>query len=246
MIIDVYCLCYNEIKLAPFAVQYWKRYAHKVYIYDNGSTDGCIEYFNQFPDLIEVNHFESEGMNDKIHLLVKDNWKNSIGKADFVVVSDFDEFLYSPDLFAECMYMQENNMTICKCRGYDMVCDEFPNYEPNRLSHEVIKYGSPDLNMSKCILFNPNEIIDINYTPGCHTCAPTGNIKFYDGNKIFLFHHKFLGIKYYFNLINLRKSQLSLYNIQNQYGIHYLYSESQLLNEFNYKKYSAIDVTTLY
>ena len=33
MIIDVYCLCYNEIKLAPFAVQYWKRYAHKVYIY---------------------------------------------------------------------------------------------------------------------------------------------------------------------------------------------------------------------
>ena len=42
--IDIYVLCWNEMQIAPFIVDYWKRVARHVYVYDNGSTDGVINY----------------------------------------------------------------------------------------------------------------------------------------------------------------------------------------------------------
>ena len=42
--IHVYVVCWNEIDIAPFVVDYWKQYAQKVVVFDNGSTDGTIDY----------------------------------------------------------------------------------------------------------------------------------------------------------------------------------------------------------
>ena len=44
MRIEVFTFCWNEMTVLPFAVDYWRRYADHVTVFDNGSTDGSIEF----------------------------------------------------------------------------------------------------------------------------------------------------------------------------------------------------------
>lgn len=55
MNIVVYTFCYNEIQILPFVEQYWRRFASKVVVYDNGSTDGSLEFLSKVP-CVEVRH----------------------------------------------------------------------------------------------------------------------------------------------------------------------------------------------
>ena len=87
-------------------------------VYDNGSDDGSVEYLSQYP-WIEVRQFKTNGFDDTANMNIKNScWKESIGIADFVVVSDLDECLYSPVLESELDYMKANDITICGPRQY--------------------------------------------------------------------------------------------------------------------------------
>ena len=90
----------------------------RVIVYDNGSDDGSVEYLSQYP-WIEVRQFKTNGFDDTANMNIKNScWKESIGIADFVVVSDLDECLYSPVLESELEYMKANDITICGPRQY--------------------------------------------------------------------------------------------------------------------------------
>ena len=116
--IYAYVVCWNEMDNIPFVVDYWKRFAERVIVYDNGSDDGSVEYLSQYP-WIEVRQFKTNGFDDTANMNIKNScWKESIGIADFVVVSDLDECLYSPVLESELDYMKANDITICGPRQY--------------------------------------------------------------------------------------------------------------------------------
>ena len=116
--IHAYVVCWNEMDNIPFVVDYWKRFAERVIVYDNGSDDGSVEYLTQYP-WIEVRQFKTNGFDDTANMNIKNScWKESIGIADFVVVSDLDECLYSPVLESELEYMKANDITICGPRQY--------------------------------------------------------------------------------------------------------------------------------
>lgn len=106
MTVHLYSVCYNEIDILPFVIEYWKKFVSHAYIFDNGSTDGSVEFLNRF-DWITVEHFDSDGMDDDILKDIKNNcWKKSRGIADFVVVCDIDEILYSNRIIDELEYMK--------------------------------------------------------------------------------------------------------------------------------------------
>ena len=113
--VHLYTLCYNEMKILPFAVQYWKTIADEVFVLDNHSTDGSAEYLKGQPHIHVIN-FESDGFNDSIHKKLKNEvWKASRGKVDFVVVCDLDEFMYAKDgIRNKMLEMKKNGVTICK------------------------------------------------------------------------------------------------------------------------------------
>lgn len=73
-----YTLCYNEIMILPYMVDYWSKIARKVIVYDDNSTDGSVQYLKSF-DWIEVREFpiETNGtFNDWINIEIKNNcWK---------------------------------------------------------------------------------------------------------------------------------------------------------------------------
>ena len=224
--IDIYVLCWNEMQIAPFIVDYWKKVARHVYVFDNGSTDGSIEYLSSF-DWITVEHYESDGINDLIYLKIKNNcWKGS--DADWVWVSDFDEILYSDNFQEELDFLDENGYTIVKPNWINCVSKtNVPEYQEGKLLHELIDggvYGGP-----KNIFFKPSEIKEINYGPGAHFCQPTGNVKL--ANKLNVIHFTNLGVEYILNRNHLYRDRLSKVNKSMGFGIHYMYTDDKYVSD---------------
>ena len=237
----LYTVCWNEIDILPFVVDYWKRFAQKVIVYDNGSTDGTLEFLKKF-DWIEVRSFETDGFNDIVHMRIKNEvWKEARGKADFVVVCDMDECLYSPVLEEEMEYMLENGFTICGPEQYALVGDNYPEYKDNMLLHEIItrvrlqkSNHTPHLiTTGKLMLFNPNAIKEINYSAGCHTANPIGNVKLYDRKQIFCIHiNRGFGVDYNIRRVREYEKRLSNTNKKYKLGIHYTFSDEEIIRNY--------------
>lgn len=232
--VHLYTLCYNEMALMPFAVDYWKTVADKVFVLDNGSNDGSIEYLQSIPG-VEVIHFgDGSGFNDKVNMRVKNHvWKASRGKADFVIVTDFDEFMYAKDLRAELQGMKDRGETICKPRGYNIYSKTFPEYQEGKLCHEICGKAIADKMFCKVAIFNPNEIREIRYEPGAHNCRPLGNVKWYSGDKIFLLHHKNIGLDYVLKRNKTYTKRMSADNRKMGWGVQYSVTEQKVTENFN-------------
>lgn len=232
--VHLYTLCYNEMALMPFAVDYWKTVADKVFVLDNGSNDGSVEYLESIPG-VEVIHFGGgQGFNDMVNMRVKNHvWKASRGKADFVIVTDFDEFMYAKDLRAELQGMKDRGETICKPRGYNIFSKTFPEYQEGKLCHEICGKAIADKMFCKVTIFNPNEIREIRYEPGAHTCRPLGNVKWYKGDNIFLLHHKNIGLDYVLKRNKMYTKRLSDYNRKMGWGVQYAITEKKVTEGFN-------------
>lgn len=229
MNIEVYTICYNEEFLMPFFLEHYTKHvgATKIIIYDNFSTDKCIEIAKAYKDcIVEVIPYDSNNtLNDEKYLEIKNNcWKGST--ADWVIVCDIDEFLY----FKNKDILNTNESCVFKCIGYQMISDTLPTH--NKLLIEEIKDGVIDPNYSKCAIFKPT-INEINYKPGSHNCQTTSKI--IDTN-ILLLHYKFLSLEYVINNYKERRERLSETNIVKGYGVHYQYGVKQLENIYNQLK----------
>lgn len=238
MKIDVYVLCKNEIKLAPFFIDYWNALADEVnvYVYDGLSNDGTRELFSQH-DNIHVIDFEPDALDDNQHVILKDScWKNS--DADFVMVADFDETIFSYDvqtLHQELQYMKDNRYTILAPLSFNMIPDEFPKYEQGKFMHEIAQYGFNDyIWEAKPILFDPKKIKEIHYVHGGHCARPIGNVKWYVSDKLFLIHAKFLGFDFYTERI--RNRVVSEWNLKHGIDGETEKTLERMQKEFNERK----------
>lgn len=241
--IDVYCLCWNEAKIIPFVIQYWKRFARHVYVYDNGSDDGSLELLAQYPDWITVRHFGSDGFNDMVNKEIKNNcWKGS--DADWVWVGDFDECLYSKDLEGFLSDLESKGVDGISPQCVNVVSYDFPVYNENKLCHEICGGGewATNVNSHKMTLFKPSRFTDINYGVGAHFCRPSGEHKIVSlDNDIFFVHLCMLGVDYVVNKCKRNAKRLSDINKRCGLGIHYLRTEDEIRKDFDSKVIKAIE-----
>ena len=210
----------------PFAVDYWRRYADHVTVFDNGSTDGSIEFMQQHSDLITIEHWETNNqINDKMLLDAKNNmWKRARGSADLVVVADMDEMLIP--VGNELQRMLDEGYTVCTPRWFAMMSDEVPTHEDGKLLHEIRPYAiqSP----GKVIVFDPNKIDNVNYDPGAHQCRPEGLVRWFEGG-IYCLHtdHNF-SLEHKIERYSQMNARQSAINRQKGWGIHYGFSAEHL------------------
>lgn len=250
MKIDVYVLCKNEIKLAPFMVDYWKALAEhvEVYVYDAFSTDGTREFLSNFDFIHIIDNPEPDGLNDFNHISIKQNaWKKSTGKADFVMVCDFDETIFSYDvntLHGELEKMKYEGYTIIRPLSFNVVSDEYPIYTKGKFLHEVAEYGYNEYKWyTKPILFDPNKISNINYVLGAHAATASGDVKWYTSDNMFLIHCKLLGKVNFIS--NIRSRKMSNWNLSNRLFGQTENTDSQLSDYFNEgysKRFKFVDI----
>lgn len=226
MRIEVFTFCWNEMAVLPFVVDYWKRFATRVTVFDNGSTDGSLEYMQQFPELITIAPFDTENqINDQLLLNYKnDCWRQARGRADLVVVCDMDEMVI-PIGFEFCR-MLSDGCTICRPHWFHLMSEENPQHEDGKLLHEIRPYAYPS--NGKAIIFDPNKIENINYSPGAHECRPEGEVKWFDGAIYCLHADHNLSLEHKISRYRQMQARLSEMNRAHSWGIHYTFGEQRI------------------
>lgn len=240
-----YVLCWNEMPILPFMIDYWKQIARKVIIYDNNSTDGTLEYLSTF-DWIEVRKYPidtNNTLNDGIHVVIKNNcWKEQKNKGvDFVIVSDLDEIIWAKNLYNNLLEYKKKCVSIIKPAGYDFVSQQFPIHS-NLLLHDQIKTCCRFHRWDKSIIFNPDLVDEINYRPGAHSCKPKIKTNYIVDESLFLFHFKYLSPEYLIMKRFATKDRMSEINIKKKWGYEYRYNKEQIINQFNERWNGCINI----
>jgi len=185
-------------------------------------------------------------LDDNYILKTKNNiWKErSKGVADWVVVQDFDEFIYHPDMRNYLEQLKKDSYTIVQCDGWDVSGDEIPTSLEGlrgvRNNRTAQIHG-----MDKSLIFNPNAV-EINYGVGAHYARPTGipphRVKISVG-VIKLLHLKMgCGLDYFLWRRATTVPKLSVLNIQQNWGCECLRPEDKQIAEFEELKRKAVPI----
>jgi hypothetical protein len=244
MKIHAYFLCKNEEAILPYLLEHYSAFCNKITFFDNESIDRSINIINNFQgcETAIITNSTQGVIRDDIYLEIKNNcWKAE--KVDFVIIADADEFLYHSDIIS---FLTQNKYDVYYPTGYNMISAQFPtNYTKSLV--EQVYYGSYEPNYSKSVIFNPNTVEDINFTPGAHHSFPSGKdrkeLSIYRGVELKLLHYKNLGFDYRYNKNNMYGKTLSEINKQLGYGSHYNYTKDTQYKEFQelfYKKHQVI------
>ena len=234
MNIDVYTLCWNEMAILPFVIEAWKRFARHVYVFDNGSTDGSIEFLKQY-DWITVEHFgkDTEKSNALNSNIKNTKWKGS--DADYVVVCDLDECLVGKDVIKTLEDCKKRGATIVETEWYDFINpqNEIPQYEEGKTLYEVSPYATRN-KTSKTLVFDPKKITDMNYGVGAHRCYPKGIIKKFKPTGLFVHHiNNCLCLDYKLKRYEMQNARRSAEDKRKGWGIHYGWDKERSTRGYN-------------
>ncbi|MEQ9229910.1 MAG: glycosyltransferase family 2 protein, partial [Cyclobacteriaceae bacterium] len=217
--VHVYAVCKNEMDFIPHFFKYYERIADRIVIYDNQSIDGSREYI-QNHEKGELRNYNTSGeLRDDIHMWIKNSvWKESRGIADWVIVSDLDEVVYHRRLKRFLLIQQKKGVTICKGVGFNMYSDSYPSADGALI--DQVNLGAYSIQFSKMVLFNPNEIAELNSTPGGHNAYPEGNVKLSTFDGLYLLHFKYLGgLDRLLKRWSIVGNELSAINLKFRWGI---------------------------
>lgn len=238
-IIHYYSLCWNEEKILPFVLDYYSSFCGKLLIMDNESDDNSISIIESYKNAQVESYSSKDEIRDDLYLEIKNNiWKQSKGKADWVIVCDIDEILYHPNLEEVLKRIKKEGYSIIKPYGFDMYSRSFP-----QKSLFEVRTGVADFrHLRKCIIFDPNLIDEINFKAGCHKCYPLGKVKIYSDPNFKLLHYKNLDLDYLLFRNKRFKERLSQFNIENKLGKHYLIEEQNIASKYEENIRKAFDV----
>ncbi|RZK76899.1 MAG: glycosyltransferase [Pedobacter sp.] len=252
MKIHVYTICWNEEKMLPFFIRHYQQFADKIIFFDNESTDNSRAIIESSDRCVYRSYSSGNEIRDDLYREVKNNaWKESRGEADFVIVVDADEMLYSKyNLRTYFKLLKLFGFTLIKPFGYDMVAEQV-DWSTNKQITELVTIGQAFKPMCKPCVFNPNKIEEINYGFGAHSCRASGKIRSFRADwltkhldmGLYLLHYKRMGVDYITERHSHLKQRLSAFNKQKKLGFHYETSADDIRKE--YEGYRAKSYTVI-
>jgi len=243
MKIDAFIFCYNEEKMIRHTLNHYSKFCDKITIMDNYSNDETISIITNEYQNVKIIPFDTNNQcREDIQTSLKNNcWKKS--KADYVIVCDMDELLYSDNFSLELEKLNKYKPSICCMIGYEMYSNKFPtNY--SKSIFEQIKYGVRNYRFDKTIIFSPKYVKEINYDYGAHTCNPELKNR-YKKNQLIefkLLHYKYLDRKALIDKHKKYACRLSEINIKQSWGIEYQDGENHIKNKFKKAKKHAFKI----
>jgi Glycosyl transferase family 2 len=242
--IDLYTRCWNDGHMLPFLFRHYDNLVQRYVVYDDGSTDNSLELLRSHAK-VEVRpmpeHSDPQSRSASGLALLERCWKESRGVADWVIVTDVDEFLFHPDIARYLGACKRRGVTIIPALGYEMMSDEFPPQDVS-ICHAVTT-GAPCHLSSKMNIFSPNEIVTTNFAPGRHSAAPEGRVVLPPRDELLLLHYKYLG----FERIRHRHQQYltrqKAKDLQMGWAVKYTWSEEELREHWNGLASQLIDIS---
>lgn len=245
MKIDLYTVVWNEEEMLPFFFRHYDPFVDRYVIYDDGSTDRTRDILAAHRR-VEVRRFVHTTPESYVlsALTLHDNvWKESRGRADWVILTAVDEHLYHPAGLGRYLRVAGcRGITAVPALAFQMVANAFPS------SRECLartrRQGVPLDHYNKLSIFNPDAVRETRYAVGRHTAAPEGDLRYPKRDRVLLFHYKYLGIEYLLSRYALLRGGLGATDRQHQFGFQYDLPRDELEEEFSRLRAAALDVTS--
>lgn len=229
-IIHYYTVCWNEEDMLPFVFDYYDSFVDHYYVYDNGSSDSTIQILKKRNNVTILPFETNNEFNELVNQKIKNNcWKQSRGKADWVIVCDVDEFIYHPEGIVNLL-QKNKNKTIFKPQGYEMCSEKFPQKTKPLL--QQVRYGYKSSWYNKLVIFNPYKIIEIDYEPGSHSANPKGIVNYCNDSDFKLLHFKKLSVDYLIKRYTTLKLRYNKENSKKGMGNHYQHDIEKIKEDF--------------
>ena len=244
-------LCKDEMDILPFVKQYWERIGCDVVVYDNGSTDGSIEYLQSLP-YATVKHFDSDGHNDVIHKQVKEQaYLEYKDDYDIIIITDMDEVFYFNDFNALCDVFISQGYNVLATPIYTLCEDRKPIYDDSKLLHQQChKFYKQRMNhmqgfddFSKLSIFNTKTTDEVKMSVGQHYVQTIPQMRILLSNGDFNLHiNKGFSEDYYVSKRKKMGQNLSQTNIKGGRGLEYLNSEEDARKEYRNNQEKSFDI----
>ena len=170
MKIDLYTILWNEEEMLPFFFRHYDAIVDRYIVYDDGSTDQTLEMLAAH-GRVEVRPFVRTEPDSFVlsALTLHDNiWKESRGRADWVIITAVDEHLYHPaGLERYLRAVGDYGITAVPALAFQMVADDFP-FVGEHLATTRRRGVALDV-YNKLSVFNPNALSETRYAVGRHT-----------------------------------------------------------------------------
>lgn len=244
-------LCKNEMDILPFVRKYWERISADVIVYDNGSTDGSLEYLSDIP-YVTIKHFDSDGHNDIIHKNVKEQayleYKNDY---DIIIITDMDEVFFFDDFKAVSEAFIDGGYNILMTPIISL-CEDFkPPFSADKYLHQLChKFYRQRMNhmkgfddFSKLSIFNTKITDKVEMSVGQHYVKTSPDMKIMLSNNGFNLHiDKGFGLDYKYKVRQRMYANLSDTNKRYGMAIEYADSYEKLEREYKNNQENSFDI----
>ena len=236
--VHVYLFCYNELRLLPVTVGYYRRVFPncKITICDNCSTDGSVDLAITLG--CDIYSFSTDRyLNEFVHKELRNNlWKNS--SAEWIVFCDMDELVMisEADLVAESsagtnLIRTEGRQVLARC--------EDPNASDIDDLLSLDRYVF-DKAYSKPVCFRRLHVPALDFEYGGHSVTTTtcttddtdAKCEKYSERTYPLWHFNYLGVPW---LLRKNRDRFARATIMRKYGMstHYVINPEQVVRDLD-------------
>lgn len=192
----------NECAIMPWTLRHYAQFCEQIHVYDDGSTDGTRELVQAHPKAtlhdMPFTGLDENALLDLAHLVVP----TAIGKADYVIWPDVDEFVYHPDILACLSRFKASGYNVVQTLGFNMMGAPLPEDDGRSQLVEVYRSGVRAPVYSKPIIVAPDS--GVRWSCGKHALAdPTGyrltpDYRHYEPEywRVRLLHYRYLEPQY--------------------------------------------------
>jgi len=221
--VEVYTFTYNDSAHIEHLIRWYSaRFKNlKITVFDNESTDDTVAKAKSLGCTI-VSHGGSESVGIEKFIELKHKCLE-ISQSEYTLICDIDELLDVSD-----SDLLEYQPTIVQGIGYHMVGDGETDYE------NICK-GVRDPFYDKCLLFKRDKVLEINYSPGAHTCKPTfaqGHVseEYLRRN---LYHFRWLSLEFVVERYKRNAKRITEADRKKGYAVQYFLGEEKLVEQYS-------------
>lgn len=175
----------------PYFLRHFSTQVDRLIMLDGGCQDQSIEMIQACKNAeVRASPFQFR-YDDALYVnYLKELYPEARGQADWVVIVDTDEFLYSTvGLRAALAGYRERSVRGVKALGYQMVSNRVPIKDAPLT--KLVRSGFRDPEYDKLVAFDPE--LDVSWRPGRHNY--TCNIECHQPD-LKLLHYRFFGEQY--------------------------------------------------
>jgi len=156
--IDLYSRCWNDAHMLGFFFRHYDLLVQRYIVFDDGATDGSLEILGAHPkvEIRSLPHTDPDSRVLSASTLFDNCWKQSRGAADWVILTDIDEYLCHPDIDSYLRGCHARGVTIVPALGYQILSETFS--PPDVHLSRTITLEAPCPQMSKLNIFDPSEV----------------------------------------------------------------------------------------